>query len=147
MEKDKDGKVKSYLDKTTKKRQIVFDDECNFNRILKSIKNYNMKAYKEFVFYYMKTLRAGGNPGKSEDGITYVCDLFSSDKFKFVYGEITFKYTVENDKVTIYTIEPTEVFMTGYQKQLESYKGVPVLGPREKFKIDLYESLKKEEEN
>ena len=41
-------------------------------------------------------------------------------------------------------MEPRGFLIAGHQKELPAYKGVPIAGPKDRFKVDLYLTLHKE---
>ena len=53
-----------------------------------------------------------------------------------------FTYRVEDGyRVVLLDMEPKEFLLEGHAKQLPTYKGVPIRGPKDRFKIDLYFSI------
>ena len=82
--------------------------------------------------------------GEKLDDNLYRCFLKSNDIFEFVYGKSYFLYEVNNNKIILKTIEPSDFLKAGHVKQLETYKGVPIIGPKERFKIDVYLSIYRE---
>ena len=56
---DKDGKVTTSQFDNSKNIRVTYEDENAFNKLAKSLKKYNMLAYKDFIFNLMYQLRAG----------------------------------------------------------------------------------------
>lgn len=106
-----------------------------FNKKLRALKKYCPKAYKYLLFESQKT--------EKKDG-TYVEKLPTSKEFKFVYGQITVQYEVKNGAIYYQELEPSQFFIDGYNFDLEVYKGIYYRNNRDKFKIDLFISMKKE---
>ena len=71
----------------------------------------------------------------------YSYNLSTSDMFAKVYGQISVKYIIKDRKVILKTIEPEETLLECASKLLEIYKGVVVVSPKDKFKIDLLSKL------
>lgn len=106
-------------------------DENDFIRKARSLRKYCPKAYKELVF---------GTRNKNLNLLPngrYTQNLYTSDEFKTVYGQIKLAYSVENGNVTIEDIEPSQFLLDGYVFELDIYKGMPFRNDRDKFKIDL----------
>lgn len=123
--------------------KVIYEDENKFVGLCKSLKHYNMKAYKEFIFDYLPKLREGEKPGESLGGKEYRIDLFTDDMFEFVHGRISIYYKVKHTVITITRIEPSEFLSYGRQRLLATYKGIPITSPRDKFMIDYYLTVKK----
>lgn len=123
--------------------KVTYEDEIKFVGLCKSLKHYNMKAYKEFIFDYLPKLREGEKPGEKLKSKEYKIDLFTDDMFEFVHGKIAIYYRVKHNVVTITRIEPSEFLTYGRRKLLETYKGIPVTSPRDRFMIDYYLTVKK----
>ena len=136
----KDSMLVSNYD-TSKVIKIKYDDENLFNKYVKSIKTYNMYAYKEFVFSIIGQLRAGYLVGEKVKGNIYKCELQSSKIFEFVYGKTYFTYRVEGTTIYLMGMEPKDFLIAGHSIELSTYKGVPIVGPKDRFKVDLYLSM------
>lgn len=119
-------------------RKISFANENDFNKKLRVLKTYCMRTYKYFIF------ELTDKDFESKDG-SYSCDLPTSDEFKLIYGQIKLIYTVKNNQITLDDLEPVAFFMDGYMKELNTYKGIYYRDDKDKFKINLLNSLKKEE--
>ena len=144
MSKDKeDEKIITKQYDSSKSIKIKYDDENLFNKYLKSLKTYNMCAYKDFIFKVMYELRDGINLGHKIENNIYSCDLESNKIFDFVYGKTSLIYRIENNIVYLMRIEPHIFLLEGHFRVLDTYKGIPIIGPKDRFKIDLYFSLNK----
>lgn len=138
--KKKDKLIVSDYD-TSKIIKIKYDDENLFNKYIKAIKTYNMYAYKEFVFSIMGQLRTGHLVGENIKDNLYKCELQSSKIFEFVYGKTYFTYRVEGYTIYLMGMEPKDFLIAGHAIELSTYKGVPIIGPKDRFKVDLYLSM------
>lgn len=141
---DKNGKVTTSQFDNSKNVRVTYEDENAFNKLTKALKMYNMFAYKDFIFNLMYQLRAGKMVGYEIEPDIWRCDLQSDKIFEFVYGKMYFTYRVEDGyRVVLLDMEPKDFLLDGHAKQLPTYKGVPIRGPKDRFKIDLYFSMNK----
>lgn len=139
---DKNGKVITSQFDNSKNVRVTYEDENAFNKLTKALKMYNMFAYKDFIFNLMYQLRAGKMVGYEIEHDIWRCDLQSDKIFEFVYGKMYFTYRVEDGyRVVLLDIEPKDFLLDGHAKQLSTYKGVPIRGPKDRFKVDLYFSI------
>ena len=139
---DKNSKVITSQFDNSKNIRVTYEDENAFNKLTKALKMYNMFAYKDFIFNLMYQLRAGKMVGYEIEPDIWRCDLQSDKIFEFVYGKMYFTYRVEDGyRVVLLDIEPKDFLLDGHAKQLPTYKGVPIRGPKDRFKIDLYFSI------
>ena len=133
---------------------VEYLNENEFHKKERSLKKYNMLAYKKLIFSCVPELRNGNFQGviaskNSKDGITkYEFKLPTDHLFSKVHGDIVLHYTVyENQKlVMLDTITPEEILSEGHQKELTTYKGVMVSknhAERDMFKINLLNSVNK----
>ena len=88
---------------------IDYVNENEFRKKEKSIKKYNMLAYKKLMFEYYPALKEGNFMGvitstNKAEGITkYDLKLPTDRTFSKVYGDIVLHYTVyENQKISYY---------------------------------------------
>lgn len=119
-------------------RKIIFANENDFNKKLRTLKTYCMKSYKYFAF------ELTDEDFESKDG-TYSYDLPTSNEFRLIYGQIKLIYTIKNNEIILDNLEPKSFFMEGYSRLLETYKGIYYRDDKDKFKINLLNNLKKEE--
>lgn len=118
--------------------KVSYTDEYRFSILLKSLKHYNMKAYKDFVFYYLPYMRSGEFlADRLEDG-TYRQYLKSDPVFEFVHGKLYIYYTVEDNIITLTKIEPEKFLEVGRKSMLDTYKGCPITSAKDKFLVDFF---------
>ena len=93
------------------KGRFILDylDENNFKKLERSLKKYNMVAYKKLMFDFYPKLRAGEFVGelvsinKHELTETYDLRLPTDSLFVKVYGEVKLNYTVyKNNNVVMW---------------------------------------------
>ncbi len=134
----------------------LFDylNENEFHKLERSLKKYNMLAYKKLYFEYYPKLRDGNFLGEivsvnQEKGTkTYDLKLPTDVISAKVHGEIKLNYTVyEKEKIIMLNkIEPIEILSEGHQSELVTYKGVMVSkqhSDKDLFKINLLNMLQK----
>ena len=138
------------------KGNYIFEylDENDFRKKERSVRKYNMLAYKKLTFTYYPELRKGNFLGEeiSKDNkgktITYELKLPTDDMFAKVHGEIRLHYTVYTDKgvILLTNITPEGILDEGHRAELSTYKGVMVSKTdpeRDMFKINLLNMLGK----
>lgn len=127
-------------------------DENYFKKLERSLKKYNMMAYKRLVFDFYPKLRAGEFVGeltsinKHEQTETYELKLPTDNLFVKVYGEVKLSYTVYKSENTVMlnSLEPKDILMDGHKTELTAYKGIMISkanAQKEMFKIDLINKL------
>ena len=127
-------------------------DENNFKKLERSLKKYNMVAYKKLMFDFYPKLRSGEFVGelvsinKHEQTETYDLRLPTDSLFVKVYGEVKLNYTVhkKNNVVVLNNLEPKEILLDGHRSELTAYKGIMISkanAQKEMFKIDLLSRL------
>ena len=114
----------------------LFDylNENEFHKLERSLKKYNMLAYKKLYFEYYPKLKDGNFLGevvstnKEKGTTTYELKLPTDVMFAKVHGEIKLQYIVyKNEKIIMLNkIEPIEILSEGHQSELVTYKGVMV---------------------
>lgn len=133
---------------------IEYLNENEFRKKERSVKKYNMLAYKKLVFEFYPNFRDGEFKGvikqkNSKDGITkYELKLPTDVMFAKVHGDMMLHYTVyENQKIVMLdTLSPEDILNEGHQKELATYKGVMVSkthADKDMFKINLLNMLGK----
>ena len=137
----KDGFVFEYL------------NENDFRVKERTVRKYNMLAYKEMTFKYYPKLKTGEFLGKAvgenKDGsIMYELPLPTDKMFEKVHGTITLHYTVYLDKkvILLTNITPEEILEEGHRSELTAYKGVMVSKTnkeKDMFKINLLNMMNK----
>ena len=134
----------------------LFDylNENEFHKLERSLKKYNMLAYKKLYFEYYPKLKDGNFLGevvstnKEKGTTTYELKLPTDVMFAKVHGEIKLQYIVyKNEKIIMLNkIEPIEILSEGHQSELITYKGVMVSkqhSDKDLFKINLLNMLDK----
>ena len=140
------------------KERFMLDylDENFFNKLERSLKKYNMVAYKKLMFDYYPKLRNGEFIGelvslnKHEQTESYELRLPTDSLFVKVYGEVKLFYTVYKEQKTIMLnkLEPEDILMAGHKSELTAYKGIMISkanAQKEMFKIDLLCRLEEKE--
>ena len=127
-------------------------DENYYKKLERSLKKYNMVAYKKLVFEFYPKLRTGEFIGelisinKHEQTETYELKLPTDNLFIRVYGEVKLNYTVyrAQNTVMLNLLEPKDILMDGHKSELTAYKGIMISkanAQKEMFKIDLLSRL------
>lgn len=138
------------------KETYIFDyvNENEFRKLERSIKKYNMLAYKKLYFEYYPSLKEGNFLGKlistnqSNQTSNYELKLPTDAMFSKVHGYIKLYYTVyNNDKIVMLDkFEPMEILSEGHASELVTYKGVMVSkqhAEKDMFKINLLNMIQK----
>ena len=129
-------------------------DENDFRKKERSVRKYNMLAYKKLTFNYYPELRKGTFLGKEisksdkEKIINYELKLPTDELFAKVHGEIILHYTVYTEKniILLTNITPEGILDEGHRAELSTYKGVMIskTNPeKDMFKINLLNRLGK----
>ena len=129
-------------------------NENEFRKKERSVKKYNMLAYKKLIFEYYPSLREGEFKGvivsknTKEKIDKYELKLPTDVMFSKVHGDIVLHYSVyKNQKIVMLdTITPEEILNEGHQKELTTYKGVMVSkshADKDMFKINLLNMMEK----
>lgn len=138
------------------KENYVFEyaNENEFHKLERSLKKYNMLAYKKLYFDYYPKLKEGNFLGElvstnsEKETKSYELKLPTDIKFSKVHGEIKLHYTVyENKKIIMFnTLTPEDILSEGHQSELVVYKGVMVSkehSEKDMFKINLLNMINK----
>lgn len=138
------------------KDNFVFDyvNENEFKKLERSLKKYNMLAYKKLYFEYYPSLKEGEFLGeltstnKVNCSKKYELKLPTDIMFSKVHGDIKLHYYVYEDKKTVIleTITPEDILTEGHQSELVTYKGVMVSkqhSEKDLFKINLLNMIQK----
>ena len=131
---------------------IEYLNENEFRKKERAVKKYNMLAYKKLIFNFYPSFREGKFEGvvvskNTAEGITkYELKLPTDSMFSKVYEDLILHYTVyENQKIVMLnTITPEDILTEGHQKELETYKGIPLSkshADKDMFKINLLNML------
>ena len=138
------------------KEVYVFEyiNENEFHKLERSLKKYNMLAYKKLYFDYYPSLKEGkllGEIVSTNDKlgtVTYELSLPTDELFKKVHGTIKLRYHVYEEQkiVMLDTIIPEDILTEGHQSELVTYKGVMISkqhSEKDMFKINLLNMLNK----
>lgn len=129
-------------------------DENDFRKKERSVRKYNMLAYKKLTFNYYPELRKGNflgkevNQNEKDKTISYELKLPTDELFAKVHGEIALHYTVYTEKniILLTNITPEGILDEGHRAELSTYKGVMIskTNPeKDMFKINLLNRLSK----
>ena len=137
------------------KQSYIFEyqNENEFRKIERSVRKYNMLAYKKLTFDYYPTIKNGELLGKlvsDVDGVkSYDLVLPTDDMFVKVHGEVVLHYSVYQDKNVILLTNITcddNILEEGHRTELKAYKGVMISKDnpeKDMFKINLLNMLQK----
>lgn len=138
------------------KQSYIFEyqNENDFRKKERSVRKYNMLAYKKLTFEYYPELRSGNFLGelvsvnKKEKTKSYELKLPTDELFAKVHGEIRLHYTVyENKNIVLLTnITPEGILEEGHRAELSTYKGVMISKSnpeKDMFKVNLLNMLQK----
>jgi hypothetical protein len=138
------------------KHNYIFEylNENDFRKKERSLRKYNMLAYKKLTFDLYPTIRSGNFLGqlvsisKKDKTRSFELKLPTDVLFSKVHGELKLHYTVYEDKNTILltNITPEEILDEGHRAELGTYKGVMISKThpeKDMFKIDLLNLLQK----
>lgn len=138
------------------KDSYIFDyvNENEFKKLERSLKKYNMLAYKKLYFEFYPALKEGNFLGEvistnqKNHTKTYELKLPTDVMFAKVHGFVKLHYMVyEQEKtVMLVTITPEEILSEGHQSELVTYKGVMVSkqhADKDMFKINLLNMIQK----
>lgn len=129
-------------------------NENEFRKLERSLKKYNMLAYKKLYFEYYPSLKEGKFLGElvsideSLNTKSYELKLPTDIMFEKVHGNIKLHYIVyENEKIVMLDkLTPMDILTEGHQSELVTYKGVMVSkehSDKDIFKINLLNMLQK----
>ncbi len=137
-------------------KSYIFEylDENDFRKKERSVRKYNMLAYKKLTFNYYPELRKGNFLGEEKSRndkdktISYVLKLPTDELFAKVHGVICVHYTVYTEKgiILLTNITPEEILSEGHRAELSTYKGVMISKSnpeKDMFKINLLNMLNK----
>lgn len=138
------------------KDTYLFDyvNENEFNKLERSLKKYNMMAYKKLCFEYYPKIKEGQFLGelvstnKEKNTKSFKLKLPTDMLFAKVHGYLYLTYIVYEDDslILLDKLEPFEILSEGHQSELVTYKGVMVSkqhSEKDIFKINLLNMLNK----
>lgn len=131
-----------------------YTNENEFKKYERSLKKYNMLAFKKLYFSFYPSLKEGKFLGEvieknnEKNTITYELKLPTDVMFSKVHGDIKLHYVVyENEKlVMLDKITPEGILGEGHQSELTTYKGVMISKEnyqKDMFKINLLNMIQK----
>jgi len=130
-------------------------DENEFRKKERSVRKYNMLAYKKLTFEYYPSIREGKFIGKListsqvDNTKKYELKLPTDSLFAKVHGDLTLHYTVYEDSriVLLTNITPESILEEGHRSELSTYKGVMISktnAEKDMFKVNLLNAIKDE---
>ena len=138
------------------KQNFIFEyqDENNFKKKERTVRKYNMLAYKKLTFEFYPELRNGNFLGelvlvsKKDGAKSYELKLPTAELFAKVHGMIRLHYTVYEDKnvVLLTNITPEDILEEGHRAELSTYKGIMISKSnpeKDMFKVNLLNMLQK----
>ena len=116
------------------KQGYIFEykNENDFRKKERSVRKFNMIAYKKLTFDYYPRLRNGEFLGtlisEDENVKNYELVLPTDEMFVKVHGELVLHYSVyEEQKIILLTnITPEGILEEGHRAELTPYKGVMI---------------------
>ncbi len=129
-------------------------DENDFRKKERSVRKYNMLAYKKLTFEYYPELRKGNFLGtkissnEQDNTDSYELELPTDALFTKIHGSIKLHYIVYVNKniILLTNITPEEILDEGHRSELSTYKGVMISNvnrDKDIFKINLLNKLNK----
>ena len=125
------------------KVKVTYENEYRFSILIKALKQFNMRAYKEFIFTYLPELRAGNFLGEKIGRGQYKIKLITEPVFGFVYGDVCVYYRVKKGVVILGSIEPADFLDRSRRSLLPVYKGCPIVSDRDRFMVDCFFATKR----
>ena len=133
---------------------VDYVNENEFHKLERSLKKYNMLAYKKLCFEYYPKLKEGNLLGekvssdKEKQIDTYELKLPTDSLFTKVHGEIKLHYFFYKKEKTVMLekLTPIEILSEGHQSELVTYKGVMISkqhSDKDMFKINLLNMIEK----
>lgn len=131
---------------------FMYFNENEFKKLERSLKKYNMLAYKKLYFDYYPSLKEGSFLGiinnSTNEFDEYELKLPTDMMFSKVHGDIKLHYQVmKNEKVVkLLTLTPEKILTEGHQSELVTYKGVMISKDepeKDMFKINLLKMIQK----
>ena len=136
------------------KQSYIFEyqNENDFRKKERTLRKYNMFAYKKLTFEFYPEIRNGNFLGelvsvsKKDNTKSYELKLPTAELFAKVHGQIRLHYTVyEDNKIVLLTnITPEGILDEGHRTELSTYKGVMISkqnAEKDKFMINLFSAL------
>lgn len=129
-----------------------YENENEYRKKERSVRKYNMLAYKKLVFEYYPALRDGKFLGTKvasstkDKTETYELVLPTDALFAKVHGPVTLHYIVylESNVILLTNITPNSILDEGHRSELSTYKGVMISKTNSKkdmFKVNLLNAM------
>lgn len=129
-------------------------NENEFKKLERSLKKYNMLAYKKLYFDFYPSLKEGNFLGQvvavneAQGTKTYELKLPTDIMFSKVHGDIKLHYMVyDKEKIVMLDkLTPDDILTEGHQSELVTYKGVMISkqhSDKDLFKINLLNMIQK----
>ena len=123
------GKPKSKSGEGENMRDVyIFEylNEAEFKKMERSVKKYNMFAYKKLIFDFYPEMKNGNFIGnkvsenKEKNTVSYELTLTTDELFVKVHGEIVLHYDVYTNKniILLKTITPEDLLIEGHNTHI-----------------------------
>ena len=126
---------------------LIYRNENEFLKLERSLRKYNMVAYKKLIFEIYPKLKNGDSIGSNIENNMYEIELPTDKTSEIVYGtKYKLIYKKQDNVIELIEILPKEILIEGYKSELIMYKGVMI--PKNKyekykFKIDMLYNIYK----
>lgn len=131
-----------------------YENENDFKKKERTVRKYNMFAFKKLTFEFYPEIRSGNFLGelvsvsKKDNTKSYELKLPTDKLFAKVHGELRLHYTVYEDShiILLTNITPEEILGEGHRAELSTYKGVMISQShpeKDMFKVNLLNMLQK----
>ena len=129
-----------------------YKNENEFKKLERSLKKYNMLAYKKLYFEFYNSLKEGNFLGTMVEATAeynnYELRLPTDIMFSKVHGYLRLVYQVYHDRkvIVLDRIEPISILSEGHQSELVTYKGVMISkehSEKDMFKVHLLNMIQK----
>lgn len=135
-----------------KNYHFEYINENEFKKKERSVRKYNMLAYKKLTFEYYVSIREGKFLGKlvsvskKENTKSYELKLPTDALFTRVHGDIVLHYVVYEDSnvILLTNITPDSILEEGHRIELDTYKGVMISKTNQEkdmFKVNLLNAM------
>lgn len=115
-------------------KHIFYDDTKELKNLMRSMRTYNKRAYKQLIFKELIFKQYKEN--------LYVAELLTDELFEKVYGKCKVIAEIRNEQAKVLWLEPKELLAAGFNRILDTYKGVPYRNEQDLFKIKVVGGIK-----
>lgn len=119
-------------------KHIFYDDTKELKNLMRSMRTYNKRAYKQLIF---KERFEELTFNEYENNL-YVAELLTDELFEKVYGKCKVICEIRNNQAKVLWLEPKELLKAGFNRILDTYKGVPYRNEQDLFKIKVVGGMK-----